>query len=130
MATITVRDSDEDGVELFKSGTASPINCSSGGDEFVNTGEEIVFINNGSGGALTVTFAKTSDTDIIDPIFGKVTKANVATAVGAGKTVAFGPFPIGGFNDANSKVQITYSGVTSLTIDVVKVNIPSAIGLR
>jgi len=130
MATITVRDSDEDGVELFKSGTASPINCSVGGDEFVNTGEELVIINNGSGGALTVTFAKTSDAEIIDPVVGKVTKANVATAVAAGKTVVFGPFPIGGFNDADSKVQITYSGVTSLTIDVVKVKTPKIIGLR
>ena len=129
MATLTVATAAEAGVATADA-SATSINCSSGGDEFVNTGEELVIINNGSGGALTVTFAKTSDTDIIDPVVGKVTKANVATAVGAGKTVAFGPFPIGGFNDANSKVQITYSGVTSLTIDVVKINIPSTIGLR
>lgn len=85
-----------------------------GGDSFDNNGKQLVEFVNGSGGALTVTFdAPNADNyGIIDNVHD-----NAISVPAAGRRI-FGPFPTGRFNDANGRVQMTYSGVTSLTFAV------------
>lgn len=89
---------------------AASASCAAGGDVFPNNGRTIVEINNGSGGSITPTFAATG----VLPTGAVV--ASVATAIAAGVTRVFGPFPPEQFNNASGQVAITYSGVTSLTI--------------
>jgi hypothetical protein len=86
-----------------------------GGDSFDNNGKQIVEFVNGSGAPITVTFdAPNPDNfQIID------NSHDVAVAIAAGGRRIFGPFPINRFNDVNGRVQMTYSGVTSLTFAVI-----------
>lgn len=104
MATLTV-------VTTTLAGTAAAAaSCAAGGDVFPNNGKTLVEITNGSGGSLTPTFAATG------VLANGATIASVATAIAAGITRVFGPFPPELFNNSSGQVAITYSGVTSLTI--------------
>lgn len=85
--------------------------ASAGGDSFPNTGKEFLVIKNGGAAAITVTL------DIQQTVDGQaVTDKTVSVAAGA--TVLIGPFPTGIYNDANGRVNITYSSVTNVTVDV------------
>lgn len=83
-----------------------------GGDSFPNTGKTLFYVKNGSGASITATFdAPNADN------FGIVNDAHdQAVAVAAGAERLIGPFPKHRFNDANERVQVAYSGVTSLTV--------------
>lgn len=87
--------------------------CAAGGDEFVNTGHEFIHIKNGAGAPQTVTIASPTACDQggTHPVVVSVTNAQERI---------IGPFPPGRFNDANNKVQLTYSAVVSLTIGILK----------
>jgi hypothetical protein len=87
-----------------------------GGDSFKNTGATYMRIANGSGGAITIT------ADCPNPDNFGVTGAalDLAISVAAGATKVWGPFDPKRFNDANGLVQLTYSGVTSLTVAAVQ----------
>jgi hypothetical protein len=91
-----------------------------GGDSFPNTGKEFFLAKNASGGAITITFDAPGTCS-----FGLAANAahDVAGAVAMtnGERI-FGPFPPAQFNDGNGRVQVTYSGVTSLTVAVVAGN--------
>jgi hypothetical protein len=91
--------------------------CAGGGDSFINTGRERVHIKNASGGSITVTFSSGSN----KCSFGV---SNVAhdrvAAIPAGSDKWFDVFPVEQFNDASGNCNITYSGVTSLTIAVLR----------
>lgn len=107
MAVLTI-------VEPTLAGVAdSLVAAAGGGDSFVNNGLVLFVVNNGSGGALTVTF---DDPNSQNP--GAATQFNpdVAVAVPAGQRRTIGPFPPFRFNDPNGRVNVTYSGVTSLTV--------------
>ena len=112
MATLTPQKIIEEGdVETMLSATST-------GDEFINSGIEFIHIqNNHASAAYTVTVTA-QVTNIHHQQFGKVTKSNVAKAVPAGQDCFLGPFKQSSFNDPNSKVQITYSGVTTLVVSV------------
>lgn len=87
-----------------------------GGDSFVNTGREYLVVNNASGGSITVTFSSNGAGAVCS--FGKTSTAHdEGGAVAAGATRVFGPFKPAQFNDSNGRVQVTYSGVTSLTVN-------------
>lgn len=91
--------------------------CAGGGDSFVNTGRERVHIKNGSGGSITVTFASGSNACS----FGVANTAHdrvVTIGAGLDKWIDF--FPKEQFSDASGNVNIAYSGVTSLTIAVLR----------
>lgn len=88
-----------------------------GGDTFTNYGSEVVVFRNESVGAITVTFATpvTVDGLAVD---------NLAVVVGAGERRLVGPFPPGMYNDnlvAGGIVAMTYSGVTTFFVNVIKV---------
>jgi hypothetical protein len=83
-----------------------------GGDEFVPGDETYLHVKNGSGGSITVT--------IVTPRTAKGQAiADVAVAIAAGAEKLIGPFPDEDYadpSDPNRRADITYSGVTSLTI--------------
>lgn len=90
------------------------------GDEFVNPGQTVIHIKN--------AHADTARTITIDTYtkcnYGKDTEHDVAVVVNGiapgPNEVVIGPFPKSRFNDANGRVQITYSDAAAdLTIAVV-----------
>lgn len=87
--------------------------CAGGGDKFIPDDDVYVHIKNGSGGALTATFATPGDVDG-EPIDDRT------VSVPAGGERVIGPFPktIFANNADGGKCAITYSGVTTLTIGV------------
>lgn len=91
------------------SGGATTLAAAAGaGDNFSNTGVEKLVVNNGSVAPITVTVdSKAPCNQGFDH--------NVVVAVAAGARVEIGPFPTNRFG---SSVDVTYSGVTSLTVGV------------
>lgn len=90
--------------------------AAAGGDQFANPrGNAFFHVNNASGGSLTVTFTAQATTRPADGVYPAMTLANNAVAVPAGTQRLIGPIP-SGYNDGNGNVQVTYSGVTSLTV--------------
>jgi len=88
--------------------------CAGAGDEFANSGREVIHVKNGHSGSQTVTAdSQAACSQGFDH--------NAAVAVPAGEDRVIGPFLKGRFDDANAKVQLTYSGVTLLTIAVIRV---------
>ncbi len=91
-----------------------------GGDSFFMTGKEVLVVNNGSGGTITVTLVAGPDN------FGITNAAhNLTFAILAGKLCIIGPTSLFRFRDANGNCQITYSGVTSLTVGVFRIGTTS-----
>lgn len=94
-----------------------------GGDEFLNDRNTIFVLKNGSGGPITATFASQTDTAEKSG-FDTLTHANRTLVVADGDIGFAMPFP-GAFEDASRKVQVTYSGVSSVTVGAFKLNSPS-----
>ncbi len=85
-----------------------------GGDSFSNSGREYIHVKNGHSGSQTVTVNSQT-------LCNYGSDHDVAVAIPAGEERIIGPFPKDRFNDAGGLVQLTYSGVTALTIAVVRV---------
>ena len=80
-----------------------------GGDEVTNQGTTFFLVENGGVGNITVTFASQETCD-------QGQSHNRAPTVEAGKTEVFGPFDPRRFNNANGRVGVSYSGVTSVNV--------------
>lgn len=106
MATLSVVKEAFDGVDVAAASAAG------GGDSWPNDGKTRCLFINGSGGAITVTIV-TSGTD---PTTG-LAIADQTVVVGATSTHMTKPFPIGLFG---STVSMTYSGVTTFTVALIK----------
>ena len=85
-----------------------------GGDEFVNTGTEYLEVVNGSGADVTVTIVTPNTVD-------GLAVTDRAVVVTAGERRKIGPFPTSIYNNSNSKVNVTYSSATSVTVGLFKV---------
>ena len=110
MAVLTVNTVDRAGFDL----TAGFANAAGGGDSFPNTGVELVAFKNTDGTAVTVTL------DIQALVDGQtVTDKTVVIGATTGEKL-IGPFPTTVYNDGNSRVNFTYSGVTALKVCVFK----------
>lgn len=108
MAVLTVTTVDRAGVTLTGAAAAG------GGDSFPNTGVEYAIFKNTSGGDITVTL------DIQSTVDGQaVADRTVVIPATTGHKVV-GPFPPSTYNDANGRVNFAYSGVTNLTVLVLK----------
>lgn len=83
------------------------------GNYFTNTGREWLSVTNGGGSSVTVTIVTQGTYNVQSTAYAI---ADLAISVGASETKLAGPFDRTLFNDANSRVQITYSGVTSVTV--------------
>lgn len=93
--------------------TLATASAAGGGDSFLNTGTEMLYVANGGVGSITVTIAVQTTVD------GQAVPGRTVT-VSNGVTKLIGPFPTPNYNDANGLVQISYSGVTSVTVAVIK----------
>lgn len=113
MATLTVTSPiSRDGV------AAAPVAATAGGggDEFANDGRTYLEVTNGGGSPITVTLDIKPTVD-----GGAVTDRTVAVAAGARKRI--GPFPPKLYNDSTTgRAKVTYSGVTSVTVEAFKVS--------
>lgn len=113
MATLTVQDVKRTGVGPTYAAAAG------GGDKFAPSKDTFLHAKNGSAGALTVTVVTPNEA------FKDVAIADVAVSVPAGGERMIGPFPAEHFaNSADGLADITYSGVTSLTIGAFKLTQP------
>lgn len=110
MAVLAVITTDRSGVNLASDAQAADV----AGDSFLNDGQTVLAINNQDVGSVTVTIAFQVTLD-------GVTATNRTVTVPAGETVIVGAFPPSIYNDTNGKVQVTYSGVTSLFVVPLKV---------
>ena len=79
------------------------------GNYFTNTGFEFLYALNGDGSATTITLVNQLTID------GATVTAKTVS-VPAGKAMLIGPFPTEIYNDANGRMNLTYSSVTSLTV--------------
>jgi len=109
MAVLTVQTVSRSGLQPSLAAAAG------GGDSFANTGNEFVYISNGGGGSITLTIVTQSTVD------GQAV-ADRTVSVPAGESRFVGPFPTSHYNDANGRVQLTYSGVTSVTVAICKLS--------
>lgn len=108
MATLAVQSSAQDGTALTLNSVAG------GGDQFLNDGDTIMIVTNGSGGSLTVTLPPGGTP-------GGLTLSDVTGTVADGATEAFGPFPPSLYNDSSGYVQVTWSATTSVTAAILSV---------
>lgn len=93
-----------------------------GGDAIVAPrGNVVVQVTNGGGGSINVTIAKQQATRPADATFPAMTVSDFVVAVAAGASKYIGPIPPSHV-DAAGKVQVTYSGVTSVTINAIDLN--------
>ena len=114
MATLTAHKIIEAGL------TGSSTAANSGGDEFVNSGIEFLKFRNADADTYTVTVTAQT-TSVKHQNYGTLTKSNITKTVAQNATMLMGPFKQNAFNDANNKVQITYSGTgccTNMTVEV------------
>ncbi len=108
VVALTVSNTSRAGLDL-----ADDVAAGVDGNKWLNTGTELLYVNNASGGSITLTFTPTATVD------GQAVTARTV-AVGAGKQMLIGPFPVGVYNDANGYATVTYSAVTTLTVLAVK----------
>lgn len=88
--------------------------AAAGGDAFVNSGRTFIHVKNGGAGSIDVTVdSQTPCSQGYDH--------DAVVAVPAGEERMIGPFTKERFNDNDEKVQIAYSGVTSVTIAAIEV---------
>lgn len=92
----------------------APVSAAGGGDEFANDGKKYFFAYNGDASPVTITFETPGTVD-------GLAVADKAATIAAGDYALLGPFPPQWYNDSDGLVQVTYSGVTSLTVRVLHI---------
>jgi hypothetical protein len=93
---------------------AVAVAAAAGGDSYPNDDDTMFYIRNAGGGSQTVTIA-VQRTAVRKEGFGELTLAAIAMVVGAGLRKLI-KVPSGGYADASGRVQVTYTGVTSVTV--------------
>lgn len=83
------------------------------GDNFVNSGKDFLVVKNGGASSINVTIDSVA-------LCSYGFDHNLVVAVAASGEEWIGPFPKARFNDDTGKVNISYSGVTSVTVAVVE----------
>lgn len=108
---LTVNQLDLDGVRVDDAGAANV-----DGHSIPNTGSDkvILYINNGGGAPITVTF-ETNHT-----VAGITLDPKTATITN-GQDGLFAPFPKTPFNQSDGAIYVDFSAVTSVTIKAFKV---------
>lgn len=108
MATLNIYRVDLDG------GKPTFVPASAGGDDFANSGKTFLIVKNGGAGAVTVMINSQAPCS-----YGF--DHDIQVSVAAGDESWIGPFSKARFNNQDGKVQVTYSGVTSVTVAAVEV---------
>lgn len=99
MATLEATQCVSSGVDLTDTD-----NAASGGDEFVNTGDQLLYVQNTGGDPHTVTIPRTRLVD------GQPA-ADLVVTVPDGESRLIGPFRPQDYNDEDDKIQIAYDAV-------------------
>lgn len=106
MADLTVHSTVRTGTDPASASAAADVG---GTDKFLNTGEELLLITNGSGSSYTATFPAFNAPD------GLSVSARTVT-IPAGHAKLIGPFPGTVYNDPQKKVNIQHSATTSISL--------------
>ena len=85
----------------------------SGSNQFVNDGRTFIHIKNGGGAPITATFVTPGNV-------AGLAIADVVVTVANGTERMVGPFEPGLFNQADGTVHVDWSGVTSVTVGVLR----------
>jgi len=109
MATLTVVQIPKTGVELILTAAAG------GGDAFANDGQTVFILNNGSGGDIVATFVTQATKD-------GLAVADRAVTITAGDLESVADLDPEVYNDTSGLCQVTYDGVTSLTVNPFRLN--------
>lgn len=109
MATLTVQETSVSGLDPSY-GTAA-----GGGDVFPNDGNTLLHVKNGGGGSINVTI----NSNYPNPPAGTA-QDDPVVAVPAGEERMLGPYNQKGYNNASGQVEISYSGVTTVTVAAIK----------
>ncbi len=86
---------------------------------FTNTGKELVLVQNGSGGGITATIVSQIE---VDDGQDDLTVEDQVVTIAAGATRILGPFKPSVYNDADDKVTLEISAITTVTVQAVKAN--------
>ena len=106
-ATLTVQTVSRAGLDL----NANAVAATGGGDSWLNTGSQMLYINNGSGSICTVTLVFG-----VGGVVDGLTPTARTVGVPIGHAAIIGPFPPTAYNDANGLANVHYSGVSSVTV--------------
>ena len=113
MATITPVKITEEAID------SSLVECSSGGDDFINSGVEFIRVSNTHDSATYTITVTAQTTSYAFPRHGKLTKVDTVKSVSHGNSILIGPFKTTVWNDVNNKTQISYilgsSGSTAIS---------------
>lgn len=110
MATIALQTVVKAGLEPTYTAAAG------GGDEFANPdGNRMYVLINASGGAIVATFVTQATTD-------GLAVADRPVTIPAGESRWVSDLDPNIYNDSSGNVQVTYDGVTSLTVGLFKMN--------
>jgi hypothetical protein len=101
--------------------TPAYASAAAGGDTVACPPDQLTFLHvkNGSGGSITVTAAP-AVASVPNAYAGQQTVPAIAVAIAAGTERMIGPFAPA-YIDGNGNLNLTYSGVTSLTIGAFRV---------
>jgi hypothetical protein len=87
-----------------------------GGDSFPNSGREYLAVKNAGAGSITLTIVASGGNPCNFGFPATPTHDLVYTIPNDSAVHIFGPFLPATYTDGNGRVQITYSGVSSVTI--------------
>ncbi len=112
-------------VKITEAGiTSSPANCAtgSGGDEFVNTGQEFVRIENTHTSVAYSVKVEVQKTSIQHPSYGSLTKGHIYKTIASpgsdsANNIIIGPFKQGSFNNTSNRVKVFYKTLGTGTTD-------------
>lgn len=105
---------------ITRAGLASAYTAAAGGgDKLTPDGSTFLHVKNGGGSPITVTIVTPRD------VIPNVATADVAVSVPNAGERMIGPFPAEHFaSTTDGMADITYSGVTSVTVGAFKVSAP------
>jgi hypothetical protein len=109
MAALAYQQSQLSGVALLMPA------ASAGGDTFPVSDRGAFLVKNGSGSSINVTVDVPGNTQ-----YGQA-QPDVVVAVAAGATEIIGPFPAGLANATDGVVHVTYSAVTTVTVQPIQI---------
>lgn len=88
------------------------------GNQVSNPANDLILIFNNAGGSAAVATVTAQKTSFSVPGKGAVTKSNISITLAAGEVLAVGDLFGFVYNDSNGRVQITYSGASSASVEI------------
>lgn len=109
MAALTIQTTSQAGI------TPTYAAAAAGGDTVVNNGRVVLHVKNGYTSPQTVTIASKAQATV------GLARADRSVAVPNASERIIGPFEVQIWNNDTGQIELTYSGVTSLTIAAIQI---------